>query len=219
MATEISLEFDFRNQRFRDASKGLEAVARELQRAPEKLTPILRSELSRYLEAVKTSLQRRHSKPFNNPNNVPVTGEENLLRRSGKGLKGIRYRTRGGKIIDTVQGELTIDFPLSVHEAGATIRASSSKFLTIPLSAALDSRGIPLRARARDWDNTFVRQSRRGNLIIFRRTPTGIVPLYLLRRSVQLPPRLKAQETLNAGADYFIDTAIDTMARALLQGF
>lgn len=218
MPTEISLEFDFRGQRFLDATKGLEAVAREFDVAQQRLGPILRDELQKYLDAVKRSLIQRHSKPFSNPKNVPVTGESDLLRRSGKGLKSIHFRTRGGSSIESVVGELSIDFPLSFHETGGTITASG-KYLTVPLPAALDSRGIPLRASARDWDNTFVRRSQRGNLLIFRRTATGIVPLYLLKRSVSIPPRLKAQETLNAGEDFFVDTAIDRMAKEILKGF
>ncbi len=218
MGTDIRLEFEFRGQRFRDAQKGLEALGNELGRAANRITPLFERELKRYLDAVRQALIDRHSKPFQNPTNAPATGEKNLLKRSG-GITGIktevRGRTQGG--LDTVVGALTIPFPISVHEKGATIRAKSAQFLTIPLPAALDSRGIPLKSNARAWRDTFVQTSRRGNLLIFQRRGARITPLYLLKRSVTLPPRLKAEETLKAGEDFFVDSVIDTMAKQLLE--
>lgn len=215
MATKISLEFNFRNQRFTNAQKGLEALGRSFAESQRVLAPALRRELQTYLKAVRFSLLQRHSKPFVNPTNAPATGEDALLKRRG-GIRKIRTKTKGGMRLDQVRGELMIPFPLSVHEDGTTITARRAKFLTIPLPAALDSRGVPLRRNARAWDKTFVQMSKRGNLLIFQRRGTMLVPLYLLKKSVVLPPRLKAQETLRAGEDFFVDSAIDAMTTKLL---
>ena len=53
--------------------------------------------------------------------------------------------------------------------------------------AALDSTGQPLQSSPRDWPNTFVAQSKAGNLLIFQRRGTSIVPLYVLKTSVYHP--------------------------------
>ncbi len=213
--TTIELDFEFRNRRFRDAAKGLEAFAGQLGRNAEKLPAELEKALKEFLAEVRKALISRHSKPFSNPANVPATGERDLLRRTG-GVEGIRaFTSRTGKDIEGVAGGLVVPFPISVHEKGATIRAKRAQFLTIPLSAALDSRGVPLRASARQWENTFVQRSRRGNLLIFQKRAAGIVPLYLLKRQVTLPPRLEAQESLEAGREFFIDEATERMFKAL----
>ncbi len=217
MATEIQLTFNFRGRRFRDAQKGLEIFAAQLGKNVSKLPPVLARDLDEYLREVRKALVQRHSKAFVNPTNAPATGEDNLLRRTG-GIAGIRTFVKKSADLNRIQGALVVPFPISVHEEGTTIRAKRTQFLTIPLPAALDSRGVPLRARARDWDNTFVARSRRGNLLIFQRQGVGIVPLYLLKREVTLPPRLGAQDTLEAGANFFVDTAIDNMVKKLQEG-
>lgn len=217
MAEEARIEFQFRNRRFRDAEKGLEVLARQLDRNFKQLPPVLANSLQEYLDQVRRALIRRHSQRFNNPVNVPATGEDDLLRRRG-GIRGVETRVRQGGGLEGVVGTMEVPFPLSVHEEGTTVRARRAQFLTIPLSAALDSRGVPLRPRARDWPNTFVKQSQRGNLLIFQRKGSQLVPLYLLKREVTLPPRLKALETLQAGQDFFVDTAIERMSRELLRG-
>lgn len=210
MSSSLELGFEFRNQRFRDAAKGLEALAREVGRGPEVVTPALRSELRSFMRAVQTALRQRHSTPWRPGGSPP----DRLFRRTGSGIEGIRDQVLG-RNIETLRGVLTVPFPLSVHERGATIRARRVRFLTIPLEAALDSRGVPIRPRARDWPNTFVQRSRRGNLLIFQRRGGGIVPLYLLKREVRLPARLGVQDTFRAGTDFFVDQAIERMARAL----
>ncbi len=215
---EISLDFEFRNRRFTDAAKGLEVFAGELGQNIEKLPRELEKVLKEYLQAVRKGLIKRHSKPFRNPTNAPATGEKNLLKRRG-GIKDIRvFTSRGGKNLDAVAGGMIVPVPISVHERGATIRAKRAQFLTIPLPAALDARGIPRRPNARAWENTFVQRSKRGNLLIFQRRAGGIVPLYLLKRSVTLPPRLQAQESLEAGRDFFIDEATERMFNVLRRG-
>jgi hypothetical protein len=172
-------------------------------------------ELQRYLEAARRSLQTRHGKPFQNPANAPFTGESDLLRRSGDGTAGIRAESRVGTPDEPAIGRLLVPFPLSVHERGAVVRATRAQYLAIPMPAALDGRGLPLRRSPRDWENTFVRRSTRGHLLIFQRRFGRLTPLYLLKREVRLPPRLRAEETLEAGADFFFDSAVEAAVREL----
>lgn len=192
------------------------ALGRSFQVTTEASGRIVADELLFFLDEVRRSLIRRHSKPFVNPTHAPATGEEHLLRRRG-GILGITTRVRGSTQTDKVRGQLHIPFPISVHEEGATIRPRRAQFLTIPLPAALDSRGRPLRPRARDWDDTFVKRSSRGNLIIFKRVGGRLVPLYLLKREVRLPARLEAAETLAAGANFFEENLANRLAAEILR--
>lgn len=216
MPEEVTIGFEFRNRRFRDAQKGVEALADELGASPRRMSRALRKELEKFLRAVRDALRQRHSTPWR-PGGSPA---DRLYRRTGAGIAGIRTRAfmANPEDLNTLTGLVTVPFPLSVHETGATIRARRTQYLAIPLPTALDNRGVPLRPRPRDWDNTFVRESRRGNLLIFQRRGTGIIPLYLLKREVQLPARLGVQTTLMAGLDFFVDTAIDAAAKAITRG-
>lgn len=211
---QLRLEFQFRNQRFADAEKGLLAFAQEFDRGVAKLPRILAKNLDTYLRATRQALLKRHSKRFVNPTHAPATGEDALLRRSG-GMDKVRTFVQRSQDLSRVAGGMIIPFPISVHEEGATVRARRVQYLTVPLPAALDNRGLPIRPNARAWDNTFVQRSRRGNLLIFRREAGRITPLYLLKRSVQIPPRLKALETLAAGEDFFVDSTIADFFQAL----
>ena len=107
---------------------------------------------------------------------------------------------------------------VGIHERGGTIRPRRARYLTIPLPAALDSRGVALRARARDWPDTFIATSRRGNLIIFqRRGRKEVVPLYVLKKSVRIPPRLGLTRTLMMHRPQLLEDLRDRIRTALTQ--
>ncbi len=166
------------------------------------------------LRRVVKDMQKQHGTPWR----AGGSGKS-LFRRSGAGLRSIArsVHVRQANSLDTVFGKIGAGFPISVHEDGATVTAKRARFLTIPLPAALNNRGIPLKRRARDWDDTFVARSKRGNLIIFQKqSDGGIVPLYLLKRSVTIPPRLRLGETLEkVGMSFFDAKAIRVIERAL----
>ena len=72
---------------------------------------------------------------------------------------------------------------------GGVLRPKTAKFLTIPLPAAMTAGGV-LKKSAREWDNTFIRKSKKGNLIIFQTVGKGkIMPLFLLRKSIKMEPK------------------------------
>lgn len=76
-----------------------------------------------------------------------------------------------------------------IHEEGGEIKPVNVKYLTIPFPAAKTKAGAS-RGGARSFDNTFVKKSKAGNLIIFQRQGQQIVPLFLLRdRPVTIPDR------------------------------
>lgn len=97
----------------------------------------------------------------------------------------------------------------NILERGGTITAKG-KYLAIPLRAALTRAGASKMPSPRDFKSTFVQRSKKGNLIIFQalgKTPTGrkrlkgyigaggekiksnIVPLFVLKKSVNIPPK------------------------------
>lgn len=83
-----------------------------------------------------------------------------------------------------------------IHEKGGEIKPVRTKYLTIPLAAAKTKGGVS-RGTARDYQNTFVKKSKAGNLIIFQKQAGGLVPLFLLRdRPVEIPARPYLQPSL-----------------------
>lgn len=70
----------------------------------------------------------------------------------------------------------------NILETGGVIRPKNARYLTIPLRAAMTGSGV-VRRRARDWPNTFIE-----NGIIYQRRGENAVPLFVLRRSVRIPP-------------------------------
>ncbi|MCL4743842.1 MAG: hypothetical protein KJZ83_00355 [Burkholderiaceae bacterium] len=212
MSTQYTLEFEFRNQRYRDAQKGLEAFARHVRQDWDGAAKVLGRELRSFLNSVATALSRRHTNPW-----PGGTGEKTLSRRSGELVASIEksVRVKGGTF-DNLTGYISAAFPGIVHEFGATIKPRTAKFLTVPLPAALDSKGVPLKKKARDWNNTFVARSKAGNLLIFQRRGSQIVPLYVLKSSVTIPPRLGMRATLQAGLPYFVDRVMDQLVKDIL---
>ena len=212
MADVFTLEFDFRNTRFTKASVGLEAFARGLKRDWDGSTVALSRELRAFLDTVAQALASRHSAAW-----PGGTGATTLSKRSGNLAQSIiqSVQVTGGTLADTV-GTIGSDMIYArIQEFGGTIHAKNAQFLTIPLPAALDSSGLPLKSKARDWPNTFCRRSKAGNLIIFQTRGTSIVPLYVLKESVVIPPRLGMGKMLQAGMGYFVDRAADAIVREL----
>lgn len=191
----------------RDIEEGFDAGMR-------KAPPILLTSL----QHIADKLAQTHGAGWNGR---VGSSSPNLQSRSGDGLKSIRdsiaVSASNGQI---VAGTISAA-KLSFHEEGGTIRASGSGYLTIPLPAAMDARGVPLRSRARAWDFTFVKRSKKGNLIIFRRIPGAreLTPLYILKTSVYIKPRLRMEPAVNTEMGYFenklFEEISDTIDKAL----
>ena len=210
-------EYQVGSKAFNDLLAAFKFVEQQLATAMEGSSVPLRDDLRKALQLVAKKLMAEHSRPWN----AGAGGGDKLMVRSGEGLRSIAESIDvSGSTIDSLSGRISAA-KLSVHETGATIRAKSSGYLTIPLPAAMDSRGIPLRKRARDWANTFVTRSKKGNLLIFQKKGRReITPLYILKPEVTLRPRLGMEGVVvNDALPYFERKAFATIEREINRRF
>lgn len=177
-------------------------------------TPDLIKSMRETLNKINIEVRAQNSQSWNGSVFNP---SDKLQRRSGKGLRSIldSIRVLPAFRLNDLDGRIGTGL-MTIHETGGTITAKRAKFLTIPLPAAMDAQGVPLKRRARDWDNTFVARSRAGNLIIFqRRTGGRITPLYLLKRSIKIRPRLGLAESVGNNLPFFERKVLDAVDRQL----
>jgi len=125
-----------------------------------------------------------------------------------------------------------------IQEEGGTVVSKSGGWLTIPLPAALRPRtGTPNpRAKIRkeigfghgvvssgtryvtDIGPTFIIRGSKGPIIMARRKDGTIVPLYALRRSVKIAPRLNAGNQFQTVARQKLPELGERMLRVLVGG-
>jgi hypothetical protein len=100
------------------------------------------------------------------------------LRRFGRKIKA------GGDI-----GETGPQVPYGeIQEKGGTIKPKAKQWLTIPLDAALTPSGVKKKS-AFEFADAFFLRTKGGSTLLVQRQGRGIQPLFLLVRSVTLPPR------------------------------
>lgn len=212
--SSLELQLDWRTRRFADAAKGLNALASHIGGSLTHAPQYVSKELRDFLEGVGEALEQRHSGPW-----PGGTSSNTLSKRSGWMIEQIKDSVRvSGTLISQIEGEISVPYERKIHEHGGVIKARKAKYLTIPLPAALDSRGVPLKKSAKDWTNTFVAKSKAGNLIIFQRKGAQIIPLYVLKTQVYIPPRLGMGKTIMAGKDYLVDRLVDAILTGLRKG-
>lgn len=213
MSTDFDVEFRFRRKAFKDAAAGLKFAAKQLEADWRGAASVLSDELKDFLNEVAAEIAGRHSRPW-----PGGTSGKTLSKRSGSLVASILDSVRvEGKGFTTIKAYIGVASPGQVHETGATIRPKKSKFLAIPLPAALNSKGLPKKRSPRQWANTFVATSRAGNLIIFQRRASQIVPLYVLKTEVRIPPRLGMQKTLEQAIPRFVERAADELVKAVMK--
>ena len=202
---------------FKDVDRAFNEIHRRVSEGITLSGTVVSRELRAALSKVSAELAAKHSSPWGG---TVASGSSNLQMRSGGGLSSIRrsIKVRNTRSLEAVQGQISAGL-LSFHETGGTIRPKSSRFLTIPLPAALNANGTPIHRRARDWDNTFVNTSRRGNLIIFQKRGQDIVPLYLLKPSVSIRPRLGMAREIDEQMGWFERRALDVIEQHIYKGF
>lgn len=213
-SVEFDLGFQFRNKYYRDAERGLRAFAEDLELSYDAFTPRARKIMRDYLTNVAEAMSRRHGAPW-----PGGTSSNTLSKRSGQLIESIRQSVRvDGQSLDKLAGHIGSEVPYAaIQEYGGVIKARNAKYLTIPLPPALNSDGTPKKRSAREWRNTFVQTSKKGNLLIFRRKGGGIEPLYLLKPEVRIPPRLGLGDTLEAGKSFFIESLMEGLRRAMTE--
>lgn len=216
MLPEVTIELDWRGKRYRSVERGLNALAKDLQEDTEKWGGIARRVLREYMDGVVLSVQQRTTTAYPSGTSPPGQFPGTLSRRSGKLSASLNPNQVTIEGDDTnVRVGFTLTGIAAVHERGATIRPKRASYLTIPLPAALDSRGLPRRPNARAWKNTFVQRSKKGNLLIFQKQGKDLVPLYVLKKSVRIPRRLGFEEAFNSGRDF----VADKLAQEILKEF
>lgn len=220
VAIEMSLELrggGGGRKTFRNAAEGLAVISQDAI-SFDKLDPIIRKNMLLFLNGIVGAMRAQHGTSW-----PGGTGPASLSVRSGALLRSIAKSIQvRGKF--SFGGEVTgqIGSPLiyaSTQEFGATITPKRAKWLTVPLPAALDSRGIMKLPKARDYPRTFVQRSRKGNLIIFqKRGKRKIVPLFVLKKSVTIPPRLNMSNAVEAGSRALGPLIVEETLRAFQQG-
>ncbi len=199
----------FKNKLYGNPEEAIEALIDDLDILDERAIPLaLQTSMKRYLNLIAGRLASRHGGPW-----PTGTGQNKLSSRSGTGVKSILDSVEVSEHNGDVTGKIGGIFYLGTQEFGGVIRVKRSKYLTIPLPAALDARGVPLKRRARDWADTFIKRSKAGNLIIFQKRAGEIVPLYVLKKRVKIPKRLGMEDELIRYRNLLLSFTAQDLAR------
>lgn len=208
---------NFGGKSFAPSGEGLAAALKvQLEEEFDAGIAQVNQELLKCLNGIFSELYAKHSKPWTpgNPWNSP---QEDLLRRTGGGLKSIKDSIKvtvgkdGGTASISTGG-------MTIHEIGGTISPSRSKYLTIPSRYALSGTGTPIYSSASSWGkkDTFIGRTKKNNLVIFKREANKtIVPLYMLVGNVRVPPRLGLGDTFEKNIPYFESKAITALEKFL----
>jgi len=114
-----------------------------------------------------------------------------------------------------------------IQEEGGTIRASGGGWLTVPLEVNKDARKILFTlagnnkggwTSARDFDNTFLQLSKKGNLIIFQNKGKKIIPLFILQSQVQIKPKYYLRDGIKAGSGKVFDDVMKQVVSEIMVG-
>ena len=195
------------NKRYADGIAGLRIIGEKFGKSVDTAAPQIKRELRRYLKQLIKELRLRHSGPY-----PGGTGPRSLSVRSGKGMASLESFVTGHKL-DSIKGHVKMIPYLMIHETGGIIRPKKARYLTIPLPAALNANGTPKKKSAREWKNTFVLKSKRGNLIIMQKFGGKLTPLYVLKKQVRIPPRLGLREAYRTTESAMIDRLINQLTR------
>ncbi|MEL6716137.1 MAG: hypothetical protein AAFP86_20310 [Planctomycetota bacterium] len=182
-----------------DASRAL----RELRQTPTALARRLRPALEEHADWVNRTKWQRETFGLNIPPWQRNPTSNRLRSRTGALRRSWRQRSRGTgldlRLIVSIGNARTAAYA-RIQEEGGTIRPKRSRYLTIPLRANYTPAGrlrVESAAAARRDPSiqTFVRRSKRGNLIIFRKgrqrsKPDAIEPIFVLKQQVKVPARL-----------------------------
>lgn len=106
----------------------------------------------------------------------------------------------------------------ATHEFGARVRAKQGGYLAIPLDAAKTAVGVA-RGKPRDFENTFVVRTKRGNLVIMqRRAGEQAVPLFALVKSVRIRRRPSLGPAVKRHMPQFVEALVAASERVVFDG-
>lgn len=211
MADGIEFTLEYQNKRFDSLSAGFLSLITEFTTGFDGAVQAVSNEMQDFLTKVAAEIASKNGSPW-----PGGTSDSTVSLRTGGLVASILGSVQvTGSTLGTLKGYIGAGFPGSIQETGATITPKTGQFLAVPLPAALDSRGVPLRRSPRDWGNTFVARTRAGNLVIFLKNGTQITPLYVLKTQVTLRPRLHLEDSLDSGLPYFTQRAADSIIAAM----
>lgn len=99
--------------------------------------------------------------------------------KSGELRRSIKYKMGGTKNdIRSEIGSWGVIYA-RILERGGTIRPKRVQYLTIPLPG--------VKGWARNYENAFFIKSKKGNLLLVQSEGKGLKPLFVLKKSVQIP--------------------------------
>lgn len=209
---EAVLTLQYGSKTFGSVQEGMNQVVADLRKSWDGSVREASVALRAYLTEVAQELANRHSKPW-----PGGTSDNSLSSRSGEGVRSILRSVKvRGTTWETLSGEIGGRDYLGIHEYGGTMIGKGGKMLTIPLPAALNSKGVA-PPFARQFRDTFVGRSKKGNLLIFQRRGAEIVPLYILVDKVTIRPRLGMRKELEAQIPYFIEQATDRVVNEIMR--
>ena len=122
-------------------------------------------------------------------------------KRSGKSAAELpaSARVRGSSSLASIRGYYLVSAKIAANEYGARVTPKNSKYLAIPMPAALRADGSPKRLGPRSWKSlrTFTYKSRKtGALYIaYRSGRQGLVLLYKLEEAVKVPAKRTIRNT------------------------
>lgn len=157
--------------------KQFNAELKKLRKLPEERFPDIRRAFGRFMGDLQNQMiQQSKGKSVN-----ARSGE--LSRSWLTMLQGTNLRTLVAEVFTTSKYA-------RIHQFGGVIRPKRAKYLTIPTKFNQTPRGNT-RTGARHLVNSFVKRSKKGNLLIFQSQPSGdIKPMFVLKKQVTIPKRL-----------------------------
>lgn len=208
----LKVETLYNGKSYPSLDAAIAAACKEIEVNLLSFPPILRQEFLEFLQRI-TQNTVKYFIPFSKRNRGQ---QKDMQMRSGK----TRSQILASPEVKDVGRGLYFGYVggpkhLEINEFGGIQGPKAGdKFVYIPLDAALNARGLPIAKDPRNWKNTFIRKTRRGNLIIFQRRASGRpVPLYLLKRNVKIPPRLRMTRAIISASPYFERKVMDALER------
>jgi hypothetical protein len=178
-------------------SAALESAKRKLSMYEEKhIKAIAMGALQEFIDRVNLTMRSKHGRAW-----PGGTGANTLSRRSGRGLAALGAaklvrRTR------SIAAVFTLPRYLAMQEFGV-ISTAKGRFLTIPLPAALNADGTPKKRSARQWRGTFLVKGKKGQWIVCTKRGRRIIPLYVLKPTVRIAPRLGLRKVMRKELQFF----------------
>ena len=147
----------------------------------------LRRDINRFAGEIPEVLERRMLRVLRNFRKefvaTRLNGRPGLKRETGKLIRSFKVTPITGPKKGRELSMVTDSVYAPIHELGGVISPRNGKFLAIPIGAR---RGTS----PRDTPNGFFVKTSRGNLMYGTSNGDTFIPLFLLKETVTIPPRM-----------------------------